>query len=166
MIYYNIIQYYILGANRLHAGSRRQESPWGKRHGKSIGQFQWKSTGKLPIPGKTANPLENCQFFGTFHRKVKFCWKMPLIIHWKMPVKIHDDVRGADLWCAIFYDATTTSTTKNNNNNTDSNNDNNNNDDNLLKMLLVVITTLPPEAFLAFVLPSRWNSPGNQYSMI
>ena len=51
-----------------------------------IGQFQWKSNGKVTVLWKL---------------QLRFRWKMPPEIHWQMPLTIHDDVRGVDFWCAI-----------------------------------------------------------------
>ena len=61
-------------------GSGQKITHQNSQKGKSIGRFQWQSTGKMTTP-----------------------WKMPLTVHGEMPPKIHHDFCCVDLWCAIFH---------------------------------------------------------------
>ena len=48
-----------------------------------------------PLEHSSVNSLGKWQSFGNYH------WQVTT--RWTMPMKIHNDFRGADFWCAILY---------------------------------------------------------------
>ena len=73
-----------------------------KERGRRLHQKSQKCKSEIPLENAAENPLDissespldKWQSFGNYHRKVKFCRKMPL--------KTHDDFWGVNFWRAVF----------------------------------------------------------------